>query len=164
MSGSNVATIASAPADQDVRKRWLLLALALVVGLVAAFAIGSAVKKTSAPAPTASLAQSGSASAQHATITPLTSAGAIPAMHAPPPQAEVQAEDDPRQHVSGVEQQLLGGEHVGVLSADSELGSDPELRAGPELDAHPVGGGGGGGGSTSSGTTGVSHGGGGGAG
>src|ERR1700744_227757 len=85
MSGSDVATIASPPAGQDVRKRWLLLALGLLLGLVAAFAIGSAVKKSSAPAaPTPSLAQSSSASGQHASITPLTNAGAVPALHAPP--------------------------------------------------------------------------------
>src|SRR5690348_11699925 len=86
VTGGDMATIAAAPAGQDVRKRWLLLAAALVLGLVAAFAIGSAVKKTSAPpAPTGSLAQASSASGQHATITPLTNAGAVPALHAPPP-------------------------------------------------------------------------------
>jgi hypothetical protein len=54
MSGSDAAAIASSPTSQDVRKRWLLLAAALVIGLVAAFAIGSAVKKTSAPTVTGS--------------------------------------------------------------------------------------------------------------
>ncbi len=49
MSGSDAAAISSSPARQDVRKRWLLLAAALVVGLVAAFAIGSAVKRHRPP-------------------------------------------------------------------------------------------------------------------
>ena len=82
----DVATMSATSTGQDVRKRWLLLALALVVGLVAAFAIGSAIKKTSPPAaPPGTLAQSSSASGSHATITPLTNAGAVPALHAPPP-------------------------------------------------------------------------------
>src|ERR1700759_5457416 len=85
MSGSDVAAIASSPTSQDVRKRWLMLAVPLVVGLVAALAIGSAIKKTSAPAATTSLAPSSAASAQHASITALTGAGAVPALHAPPP-------------------------------------------------------------------------------
>ena len=130
MTGSDVAAIAAAPAGQDVRKRWLLLVLALVVGLVAAFAIGSAVKKTSAP-PVApgSLAQSSAASAQHAAITPLTTAGAVPALRAPAkkpkPKTKTPTSSSTSASSSSVASssvgEFVGGELVGLVGARAEL-------------------------------------------
>lgn len=162
ISGSDVATIATAPDGQDVRKRWLLLAAALMLGLVAAFAIGSAVKKSSAPAaPTPSLAQSSSASGQHASITPLANAGAVPALHAPP------VKHKPKTTPTNTTPPSSSSSSVASTSVSS--GSTPSSgvtqSSAPTVSSTPTqstGGGGGGGGSTSGGATGVSHGGGGG--
>jgi hypothetical protein len=163
MAGSDVATLAAAPKGQDVRKRWLLLALALVVGLVAAFAIGSAIKKTSAPTPTGSLAQASSASGQHASITALATAGAVPALHAPPPKAKPKTTPT---HTSPASSAGTSGSGTAV-SAGSTQSSSPVQSApstqssAPTQSATPTHTGSG---STSSGTTGVSHSGGGGGG
>jgi hypothetical protein len=92
MSSGDVAAIAGVPASSsgDVRKRWLVLAVALVVGLGGAFALGSAVKKSSSTAaPTGSLAQPISQSAQHASVAGLSGAGAIPAFKARPVKKKV---------------------------------------------------------------------------
>jgi hypothetical protein len=163
MSGSDVAAVVAAPAGQDVRKRWLLLAAALVMGLVAAFAIGSAVKKTSAPAAApGTLAQPNAAGSQHASITPLTNAGAVPALHAPPkkPKAKTTTTSNPTPNSSSVSSSSV--------SSSPSVSSSSPVHSSTPAQTTPVannGGGGGstgstGGGSTSSG--GVSHGGGGG--
>ena len=107
MSGSDAAAIASAPTSQDVRKRWLLLAAALVVGLVAAFAIGSAVKKTSAPARDRVLAgpvERGERTARehHA----VDGRRGRPRAARAATQAEAQGQSDDEQHVAG-DQQLV---------------------------------------------------------
>jgi hypothetical protein len=167
MSGSDVAAIAASPSTQDVRKRWLLLAAALVVGLVAAFAIGSAIKKSSAPAPTASLAQSSAAGAQHANITPLTSAGTLPVLHAPPakPKPKVKVKATTTTPATGSSSPSTGS------VAPSTSSTPPSSSTPPASSTPPSGGGGGatapssgGGSSSGGGTTGVSHSGGGGGG
>jgi hypothetical protein len=156
ISGSDMAAVAMAPAGQDVRKRWLLLALALVIGLVAAFAIGSAIKKTSTPAASGSLAQSSSASGQHASITPLTNAGAVPALHAPPPKPK---KAKPKTTPTGTSSPSSSSSSVASTSVSSTpvQSSTPAQTVTPSHTSTPTGAG-----STPSGTTGVSHGGGGG--
>jgi hypothetical protein len=94
MSSGDVAAIAGAPASgsADVRKRWLVLAVALVVGLGGAFALGSAVKKSSGSSTatqSGSLASPLSQSAQHASVAGLSGAGAIPAFKARPVKKKV---------------------------------------------------------------------------
>jgi cytoskeletal protein RodZ len=160
ISGSDVAALGAAPVGQDVRKRWLLLAAALVVGLVAAFAIGSAVKKTSAPpAPTGSLAQSSAASAQHASITPLTTAGAVPALHPPPAKPKAKPKTTPTNTSAASSSSSVASTSVSSSPAQSPASTQTPA---PTQSSPPAQSGGGGGGSTSSGATGVSHGGGGG--
>jgi hypothetical protein len=169
MSSGDVAAIAASPTTQDVRKRWLLLAAALLVGLVAAFAIGSAVKKTSAPAPSATLAPSGTGSAQHASITPLTSAGALPVLHAPPPKPK------PKAKVKATTTPATSSSSTGSVApssgttAPSTGGGTTAPSTGGGTTAPSTGGGTtapstGGGSSAGGGTTGVSHSGGGGGG
>jgi hypothetical protein len=168
ISGSDVAAMATAPAGQDVRKRWLLLAAALVLGLVAAFAIGSAVKKSSPPAaPTPALVQSSSASGQHASITPLANAGAVPALHAPPAKPKAKTKKTPT-NTTPASSSSSSVASTSVSSGATQS-SAPTVSATPTqtvTPTHSTSGGGGatssGGGSTSSGTSGVSHGGGGG--
>lgn len=156
MAGSDVATLAAAPKGQDVRKRWLLLALALVVGLVAAFAIGSAIKKTSAPTPTGSLAQASSASGQHASITALATAGAVPALHAPPPKAKPKTTHTNTSPVvsagtsSGSGSAVSGGSTQSSTPVQSSASTQSSAPTQSSTPTHT-------GGSTSSGTTGVSH-------
>ncbi len=85
VSGGDVpetGSVASGPAD--VRRRWLLLAAALLIPLAAAFAIGSAVKSTSAPTAGASLAPSLSVNGQHAAVTALNNSTAVPGLKAAP--------------------------------------------------------------------------------
>jgi cell division septation protein DedD len=154
ITGNDVAAIAAAPVDQDVRKRWLLLAVALVVGLVAAFAIGSAVKKTSTPAaPTGSLAQSASASAQHPAITALTNAGAVPTLHAPP--AKPKVKKTPPANTSAASSSSS-------VSSPSTQSSTPSVNSTPVQSPTPSNNTGGAAAPPSSGTSGISHGGGGG--
>jgi uncharacterized membrane protein YgcG len=159
MSDHDMATLAAAPGSQDVRKRWLLLAAALVVGLVAAFAIGSAVKKTSASTPPASLAPSSAASAQHPTITPLTNGGAVPALHAPPSTHKVKPKSTP----TNTSPASSGNSSVASTSASSS----PTQSSAPTQSSTPTQSSGGGAGSSGSGSssgTGGSQGGGGGGG
>jgi hypothetical protein len=156
ISGGEVAAITAAPAGQDIRKRWLLLAVALVIGLVAAFAIGSAIKKTSTPAPTGSLVQSSSASGQHASITPLTNAGAVPALHAPPAKPKKAKPKTPSTNTSTPSSSSSSVAGTSVASTPVQS-STPAQSTAPTHTSTPTGAG-----STSSGTTGVSHGGGGG--
>jgi hypothetical protein len=153
MSGSDVATLGAAPAHQDVRRRWLMLAAALVVGLVAAFAIGTAIKKTPAPAPTGSLAPSSSASGQHASITPLTNAGAVPALHAPAAKPKAKPKTPTTSSSSGTSSSVAGSS---VSSTPTQSSGSTQSSA-PTQSSTPTQSSGTGGGSGSSGTTGVSH-------
>lgn len=150
----DVAAISAAPTSQDVRKRWLLLALALVVGLVAAFAIGSAVKKSSPPAaPAGSLVQSSSASGQHATITPLASAVAVPALHAPPQKPKTKPKTNPSTSAASTSSSSVATTSVSSASTQSSapVVSTPAVQSAPTT-SHSAG-------STSS-SGGISHGGG----
>jgi len=73
----------AAAAGQDVRKRWLLLAVALLLGLAAAFAIGTAVKSSDSTPAAGSLVHSTQAQGRRAVITPPAGAGAVPALRTP---------------------------------------------------------------------------------
>lgn len=167
MSGSDVAAIAAAPASQDVRKRWLLLAAALVVGLVAAFVIGSAVKKSSAPAVApGTLAPAASASSQHASITALASSGAVPTLHAAPKKPKPKTSTTSQSSNTGTSSPSTGSSVSSSSVSSTPVQSTTPVVSNPTPSTSSSGGGGGGastssgGGSTSSG--GVSHGGGGG--
>ena len=83
ISGGDVPATPAPPSTQDVRKRWPVLAVALLAGLGGAFAIGSAVKTSSAPVQPAPIGPIVPPSSQNMKITRLVAARAVPALDAP---------------------------------------------------------------------------------
>ena len=86
MASSGATAAAPTEKSSNVRRRWLVLVGSLLIGMAAAFGLGSAVKSTSATtaATSSSLQPTVSLSGGGATVLALNGSAAIPALKAPP--------------------------------------------------------------------------------